>query len=246
MQPVALAQHFGGHGRGHYMYPTTPARTNPGVPDQYGPSRDRGVGRGIGTRERPVCNKCKDAGKRGGDILHSYRSCPIVKSFRVHLVSTFPFFMRSPHIRATVQFRSVFQFIFLSGSLRDQMGDPGEGSAIIYDYFFESVYACRLCKTQRGPSLAWVRANPSPSIIFSDDAVWKYSRTFTTPRVVPFCSYLFHFLFYSPLNVQPRLQTILQTPLHLAFFWLGLWSTVERAERFRLILVHPNHPPWVC
>ena len=32
MQPLTLAQHFGGHGRGHSMYPTTPAWTNPGVP----------------------------------------------------------------------------------------------------------------------------------------------------------------------------------------------------------------------
>ena len=34
------------------------------------------------------------------------------------------------------------------------MDGPGEGSAIIYDYFFKSVYAVLLCKTQRGPSLA--------------------------------------------------------------------------------------------
>ena len=34
------------------------------------------------------------------------------------------------------------------------MDGPGEGFAIIYDYFFESVYAGGLCKTQREPSLA--------------------------------------------------------------------------------------------
>ena len=175
-----------------------------------------------------MCNKCKDAGKRGGDILPSYRFCPLVKYFRVHLVSTFPFFMHSPHIRATVQIRSVFKFIFLSGGLRDQMGDHGEGSAIIYDYFFKSVYACRLCKTQRRPSMAWVRANLSPTIIFSDDAVGKYSRTFTAPRVVPFCSYLFYFLFYYPLNVQPRLQTFLQTSAPCFFL---AWTLVDGGAR---------------
>ena len=84
MQPLTLAQHFGGHGRGHSMYPTTPAWTNPGVPGQYGPSRGRGGGRGTGTRKQSVCNKCKDAGKRGGDILHSNRFCPLVKCNRCH------------------------------------------------------------------------------------------------------------------------------------------------------------------
>ena len=33
------------------------------------------------------------------------------------------------------------------------MDDPAEGSAIIYDYFFESVFGCRLCKAQRELSL---------------------------------------------------------------------------------------------
>ena len=60
------------------------ARTNPGVPGQYGPSRGRGGGRGAGTRKQPVCNKCKDAGKRGGDILHSCQLCPLVKCNRCH------------------------------------------------------------------------------------------------------------------------------------------------------------------
>ena len=68
-----------------------------------------------------MCNKCKDAGKRGGDILHSYRLCPLVKCnryhqldhisknctnprgcpFRVHLVSTFSFscVRRTPVLR---------------------------------------------------------------------------------------------------------------------------------------------------
>ena len=84
MQPLALAQHSRGHGRGHSLYPTAPAWTKPGVPGQYGPSRGRGGSRGMGTRKQPVCNKCKDAGKRGGDILHSYRFCPPVKSNRCH------------------------------------------------------------------------------------------------------------------------------------------------------------------
>ena len=35
-------------------------------------------------RKQPVCNKCKDTGKRGGDILHSYRVCPLVKCNRCH------------------------------------------------------------------------------------------------------------------------------------------------------------------
>ena len=164
----------------------------------------------------------------------------------VYISFQFPVFVRSPHIRATVQFRSVFQFIFLSGGLRDQWVALVRVSAIIYDYFFESVYACRLCKTQRGPSLARVRVNLSPTITFSDDTVGKHSRAFTTPRVVPFLLLSIYFIFYYPFNVQPRFQTILQTPLHLAFSWLGLWSTVKRAERFRLILVHSYHPPLVC
>ena len=84
MPPLALAQHFGGHGPGHSMYPTTPAWANPGVPGQYGPSRSRGGGRGTGTRKQPVCNNCKDAGKRVGDILHSYRFFPLVKCNRCH------------------------------------------------------------------------------------------------------------------------------------------------------------------
>ena len=180
----------------------------------------------------------------GGTTVHSvlppFFVCPFVSiSFQ------FSVFVRSPHIHATVQFRSVFQFIFLSGGLRDQWAAPVRVSAIIYDYFFESVYACRLCKTQRGPLLARVWANLSPTITFSDDTVGKHSRAFTTPRVVPFLFLSIYFIFYYPLNVQPRFQTILQTPLHPAFSWLGLWSTVERAERFRLILVHSYHPPLV-
>ena len=167
--------------------------------------------------------------------------CPFV-----YISFQFSVFVRSPHILATVQFRSVFQFIFLSGGLRDQRVAPVRVSAITYDYFVEAVYACRLCKTQRGPSLARVRANLSPTITFSDDTVGKHSRAFTTPRVVPFLFLSIYFIFYYPLNVQPRFQTTLQTPLHLAFSWLGLWSTVERAERFRLVLVHSYHPPLVC
>ena len=84
MQSLALTHHFSGHSRGHSMYPTAPAWTNPGVPGQYGPSRGRGGGRGVGARKQPVCNKCKDTGKRGGDILHSYRVCPLVKCNRCH------------------------------------------------------------------------------------------------------------------------------------------------------------------
>ena len=181
----------------------------------------------------------------GGTTVHSvlppFFVCPLV-----YISFQFSVFVRSPHILATVQFRSVFQFIFLSGGLRDQWAAPVRVSAIIYDYFFESVYACRLCKTQRGPSLARVRANLSPTITFSDDTVGKHSRTFTTPRVVPFLFLYIYLIFYYPLNVQPRFQTILQTSPHLAFSWLGLWSTVERAERLRLILVHSYHPPLVC
>ena len=168
-------------------------------------------------------------------------------SFRVHLVSIFRFRAFAAHsCYGTISFR--VSVIFLSGGLRYQWAAPVRVSAIIYDYFFESVYACRLCKTQRGPSLARVRAKLSPTITFSDDTVGKHSRAFTTPRVVPFLllSTSIYFIFYYPLNVQPRFQTILQTPLHLAFSWLGLWSTVERAERFRLILVHSYHPPLVC
>ena len=179
----------------------------------------------------------------GGTTVHSV--LPPLFSF-VYISFQLSVFVRSPHILATVQFRSVFQFIFLSGGLRDQWAAPVRVSAIIYDYFFESVYTCRLCKTQRGPSLARVRANLSPTITFSDDTVGKHSRAFTTPRVVPFLFFSIYFIFYYPLNVQPRFQTILQIPLHLAFSWLGLWSTVERAERFRLILVHSYHPPLVC
>ena len=113
-----------------------------------------------------------------------------------------------------------FSLFSFWGGLRGQWAAPVRVSAIIYDYFFESVYACRLCKTQRGPSLAWVRANLSPTITFSDDTVGKHSRAFTTPRVVPVLFLSIYFIFYYPLNVQPRFQTILQTPLHLAFSWL--------------------------
>ena len=61
MPPLALAQHFGGHGRrGHSMYPTTPAWANPGVPGQYGPTRGRGGGRGTGTR---ISNPCAISAK---------------------------------------------------------------------------------------------------------------------------------------------------------------------------------------
>ena len=61
-------------------------------------------------------------------------------------------------------------------------------------------------------------ANLSSTITFSDDTMGKHSRTFTTPRVAPFLFLSISFLFYYPLNVQPRFQTTLQTPLHLAFF----------------------------
>ena len=97
-------------------------------------------------------------------------------------------------------------------------------SAIIYDYFFESVYACRLCKTQRGPSLARVRANLSPTITFSDDTVGKHSRAFTTPRVVPFLFLSMYFTFYYPLNVQPRFQT---TPDTSAPCFFLAWTLVD-------------------
>ena len=214
-------------------------------------------------RKRPLCNKCEDAGKRGGRHSALIPALPLVKCnrchqldhisknytnprgcpFRVHLVSTFsfhafaahpcysiisfcisiyfpfgwssfpplsapflpspppphPFFPLSfvllctPHTLATVQisfpcfslfsFRVVFCLLvyisfqlffpcvrrtpllrykfrfrvsvyFPFGWSSRPMGDPAEGSAIIYDYFFEAVYACWLCKTQRGPSLA--------------------------------------------------------------------------------------------
>ena len=59
---------------------------------------------------------------------------------------------RTPLLRYELRFRVSVHFPF--GWSSRPMGDPAEGSAIIYDYFFESVYACRLCKTQRGPSLA--------------------------------------------------------------------------------------------
>ena len=131
----------------------------------------------------------------GGTTVHSVLPAFFVCPF-VYISFQFSVFLRSPHILATVQFRSVFQFIFLSGGLRDQWAAPVRVSAIIYDYFIESIYACRLCKTQRGTSLARVRANLSPTITFSDDTVGKHSRAFTTPRVVPFfvLNYLFHLL----------------------------------------------------
>ena len=166
-----------------------------------------------------MCNKCEDAGKRGGRhsalIPFGWSSFPRLRpgggyhcrlrfsppppplspcplSFRVHLVSIV-IFMRSPHTLATVQisfpcfslfsFRVVFcLLVYISFNLSfpcvrrtpllrykfrfrvslyfpfgwssRPMGDPAEGSAIIYDCFFESVSACRLCKRQRGPSLA--------------------------------------------------------------------------------------------
>ena len=84
-----------------------------------------------------MCNKWKDAGKRGGDILHSYQLCPLVKCNRYHQLDhisknctnprgclfvyisfQFSLFMRLPHTRATVEFRSVFHFFFFSGGLR--------------------------------------------------------------------------------------------------------------------------------
>ena len=68
--------------------------------------------------------------------------CPFVYiSFQLSV------FVRSPHILATVQFHSVFQFIFFSGGLRDQWAAPVRVSAMIYDYFFESVYACVMQNT---------------------------------------------------------------------------------------------------
>ena len=112
-------------------------------------------------------------------------------SLFVYITFQLSFFMRSQHILATVQCRFSVSVYFSFGWSSRPMGDPGEGSAIIYDYFFESVHACRLCKAQRRPSLAWVRTNLSPTITFSDDTMGKHSRAFTTPRVVPFCSYLF-------------------------------------------------------
>ena len=138
-------------------------------------------------------------------------------------------FVRSPHILAAVQFRSLFSCISLSGGLRDQWAAPVRVFAIIYDYLFESVCACRLGKTQPGPSLAWGRANLSPTITFSDDTVGKHSRTSNTPGVAPFLFLSISILFYYPLNVQPRFQTILQTPLHLAF--VLAWTLVDGGAR---------------
>ena len=109
----------------------------------------------------------------------------------VYITFQFSVFVRSPHILATVQFRSVFQFIFLLGSLRDQWAASVRLSAIIYDYFFDSVYACRLCKTQRGPSLARVRANLSPTITFSDNTWGNTQGLLPHLEQFPLCSYLF-------------------------------------------------------
>ena len=115
---------------------------------------------------------------------------PFLVCLFVYISFQLSFFMRSPHILATVQCRFRVSVYFSFGWSSRPMGNPGEGSAIIYDCFFESVYACRLCKAQHRPSLAWVRTNLSPTITFSNDTVGKHSRAFTTPRVVPFCSYL--------------------------------------------------------
>ena len=78
---------------------------------------------------------------------------PFRLSFRVPLVSTFRFRAFAAHpCLGTISFRVSVYFSF--GWSSQPMDGPGKGSAIIYDYFFESVYAGRLCKTQRGPSLA--------------------------------------------------------------------------------------------
>ena len=181
----------------------------------------------------------------GGTTVHSVLPPLFRFSFRVHLVSIVRFQAFAAHsCYGTISFRISVYFPF--GWSSRPVGGRGEGFRDSIRLFLRVGLCMSVMQNTTWTLVGRVRANLSPTITFSDDTVGKHSRAFTTPRVVPFLFLSLYFIFYYPLNVQPRFQTILQTPLHLAFSWLGLWSTVERAERFRLVLVHFYHPPLVC
>lgn len=89
VQPTMLSPHFGGLGgtpafgataafggtSGFGGFGGSPAWGNGSQPQQGG----RGKGRGGGSKggRTPRCNKCRNAGKTGQDIVHSFRSCPL-------------------------------------------------------------------------------------------------------------------------------------------------------------------------
>ena len=163
----------------------------------------------------------------------------------VHLVSTL-LFMRSPHALATV--RTSFP-CFSSFSFRvvfETHGRPRWGFRNNIRLFLR----VGLCMSVvQNTTWTFVGLSSGQPVTYHQSLRWYGGGTLKGFYHTSSSSLLFlsmYFLFYYPLNVQPRFQTILQTPLHLAFSWLGLWSTVERAERFRLILVHPYHLPLVC
>ncbi|CAM9836514.1 unnamed protein product [Pylaiella littoralis] len=62
MPPANLSQHFGGHRR-------QSGWNGPGAPGHYAP-RPRS--------KQAKCSKCKNSGRTGADILHSYKQCPLV------------------------------------------------------------------------------------------------------------------------------------------------------------------------
>lgn len=92
MQPVSLSHHFGGFGappawmdapavaapsqHGHYTAgPNPPSRSQ----QNRGGGGDGGGGGGHTARKPALCRKCRNAGKTGNEIMHSFRACPLTK-----------------------------------------------------------------------------------------------------------------------------------------------------------------------
>ena len=149
---------------------------------------------------------------RGGITVGSVLSPPPPLAFVFPCISRFNFPPFSC-VRRTFLLRynivSMFQFIFLLyfsfGWSSKPTGDSGEGPAIIYDYFLESVYTCRLCKTLREPSLTWVRTKLVTYHHISDDTVGKtltgfYHTPSSFPPFVLIYSYLFPLLSPNPVS----------------------------------------------
>ena len=137
--------------------------------------------------------------------------------------------MRSPTSLLRYNIVSMFQFIFLLyfsfGWSSKPTGDSGEGPAIIYDYFLEPVYTCRLCKTQGEPSLTWVRTKLVTYHYISDDIVGKTLTGFYhTPSSFPPFVLICLFPLLSPTPVSRHFSGHLCTLLFLSLDFGQRWS----------------------
>ena len=169
---------------------------------------------------------------RGGITVGSVLSPPPLLAFVFPYTSrfNFPLFScvrRTSLLRYNIvsMFQSIFLLYFYFGWSSKPTGDSSEGPAIIYDYFLESVYTCRLCKTQREPSLTWVRTKLVTYHYISDDTVGKMLTGFYhTPSSFPPFVLIFLFPLLSPNPVSRHFAGHLCTLLFLSLDFGRRWS----------------------